>query len=214
MTDGYSTRSGTSCRSPDSWRTLRLTRPCRRCAFASSSREILLWRSLAFEDDEVLEQAGPVLVERPDLDRAAGAAAGGQKPMAVGDRARRHVLDPAGLRGGRSRDGERHHAAAIHIEHPADGTAKQQIALAVLEHRIPVHHLRERERAQRAAEHVGQHVHGGLAAQAPAVREVDALGRFDALERRHLHALLGRKAGRGRRGRAVGGKAPPTPAVR
>ena len=41
----------------------------------------------ALEDDEVLEQPRAVLVERSHLDRAAGAAAGRQEAVAVGDRA-------------------------------------------------------------------------------------------------------------------------------
>ena len=39
----------------------------------------------ALEDDEVLEQPRAVFVERPHLDRAAGAAAGRQEAVAVGD---------------------------------------------------------------------------------------------------------------------------------
>ena len=44
---------------------------------------------LAFEDDEVLEQARLVVLERLDLDGAARAPAGGEKAVAVGRRARR-----------------------------------------------------------------------------------------------------------------------------
>ena len=40
----------------------------------------------ALEDDEVLEQPRAVLVERPDLDRPAGASARRQEPVAVGRR--------------------------------------------------------------------------------------------------------------------------------
>ena len=66
----------------------RLTRPCRRCALASSSRAILSCRSLTLEDDEVLEQPRAIFVERPHLDGAAGAAARRQEAVAVGDGAR------------------------------------------------------------------------------------------------------------------------------
>ena len=44
------------------------------------------------DNDEVLEQPGLVFVERPDLDGAAGAAAGRQEAVPVGDRPRRDVL--------------------------------------------------------------------------------------------------------------------------
>ncbi len=44
------------------------------------------------EDDEVLGEPGLILVEAADLDRAAGAAARGQEPVAVGQRTRFDVL--------------------------------------------------------------------------------------------------------------------------
>ena len=52
----------------------------------------------ALEDDEVLGQPLAVVVEALDLDRAAGAAAGRQEAMAVGDRARADVLHQRALR--------------------------------------------------------------------------------------------------------------------
>ena len=58
----------------------------------------------ALEDDEVLEQARAVLVERAHLDRAAGPAAGREEPVAVGDRAGRDVLHLRALRARRPRD--------------------------------------------------------------------------------------------------------------
>ena len=51
------------------------------------------------EDDEVLGQPRLVLVEAADLDRSSGAAARGEEPVAVGQRARLDVLD---LRAGRA----------------------------------------------------------------------------------------------------------------
>ena len=137
----------------------------------------------AFEHDEVLEQPRLVLVEGAHLDGAARASARREKPVAVGDRAGRDVLHRAALGARRARDPERHDAAAVGEEQPADRTAEQQLAPAVVEHRVPVHQLREREAAQRAAQHRRQHVHRRLAALLPAEREVVALGRLDALER-------------------------------
>ena len=46
----------------------------------------------ALENDEVLEQPRAIFVERSHLDRAAGAAAGRQEAVAVGDRAGRDIL--------------------------------------------------------------------------------------------------------------------------
>ena len=81
---------------------------------------------------------------------AAGAPARRQEAMAVGHRAGRHVLDqrPRGVR--RAADRERHDAAAVEEQQPADRTAEQQLALAVVERRVPVHLLRERQVAQHA----------------------------------------------------------------
>ena len=50
----------------------------------------------AIEDDEVLEQPRLVVVERLDLDRAAGAAARRQEAMAVGVRRRSGCPAPSG----------------------------------------------------------------------------------------------------------------------
>ena len=61
----------------------------------------------AIEDDEVLEQPRLVVLERLDLDRAAGAAARRQEPMAVGVRTRADVLHRRSLRQLGSADDER-----------------------------------------------------------------------------------------------------------
>ena len=53
------------------------------------------------------------------------------------------------LRRSRAADDERHDAAAVQEEQPADRPAERQLALAVVEHRVPAHLLRER--AGRAA---------------------------------------------------------------
>src|SRR6185503_21240583 len=78
-----------------------------------------------------------------------------------------------------------------------------QLAAAIVERRVPVHQLRERDAAQCAAENVGQHVDRGLAALLATEREILALWRLHALERANLDALPGGKAGGGRRGRSV-----------
>ena len=168
----------------------------------------------ALEDDEVLEQPRAVLVERPHLDRAAGAAAGRQEPVAVGDGAGRHVLHLPGLRRRRARDRERHDAAAVDEEQPANRPPEQQLAAAVFERRVPVHQLRKRDAAQRAAEHGGQHVDRRLAALPPAERQVLAFRRLHALERADLDALLRGEPGGGRRRRPVRLEAGRTPAAR
>ena len=84
------------------------------------------------------------------LDRAAGAAAGRQEAVAVGHARRSRRPAPAApARARRAADRERHDAAAVEEQQPADRPAEQQLALAVVEHRVPVHLLRER--AGRAA---------------------------------------------------------------
>ena len=153
---------------------------------------------IALEDHEVLGQPLAVIVEALDLDRAPGASAGGQEPMAKRDRARTHFLDERALRQRRAIQRERHDTAAVQKEDPSDRPAKRQFALAVLERGIPPHGLRERELAQQTAEDVGQHVDGGLSAQLFLERQIGALRRLDALERGHLNALLlGKSLGRG-----------------
>ena len=61
----------------------------------------------------------------------------------------------------------------------------------------------KREVAQHATHHVGQHIDRRLAALLHAIGEVLAFGRLRAFERRHLHAVLLREAGRGWRRLAV-----------
>ena len=105
----------------------------------------------ALDDDEILEQPRPVLVEGAHLDRAPGAAARGQEAMAVGDGARRDVLHLTGLGGGGARDGERNDAAAVEEENPAHRTPEEQLAAAVFKGGIPPHQFREREAPKRPA---------------------------------------------------------------
>ena len=126
----------------------------------------------------MLGQPRAVVVEGPDLDRAAGASARRQEAMPVGDRAGRHVLHQRARSVRRAADGERHDAAAVEKQQPADRPSEQQLALAVVEHRVPVHLLGKRQVAQHAGEQLGQRVHGALAAHALALGEVGPLRRF------------------------------------
>ncbi len=206
MTAGYSTRSGTSCSS------CRVVQHAADAALQPLRFGVELPRDLvvtlaAFEDDEVFEQPRAILVERANLDGSSCAPARREEPVAVRHRAGRDVLDLSGLRARRPRNRERHDASAVGVENPADGTPEQQLALAVFEHGVPAHQLRERQRAQRPAERVGQDVDGRLPSKPLTKREVLALRSLHPFQRRHFDAVLRRKPGGGRRGRAIGGKA-------
>ena len=91
----------------------------------------------ALEDHEVLEQPRAVLVERPDLDGPPRASARRQEAVSIGDRARSDLLHLTRLRRRGPGDRERHDAAAIDEQNPADRPAEQQLAPAVLEHARP-----------------------------------------------------------------------------
>jgi hypothetical protein len=67
----------------------------------------------AREDDEVLGQLLPVLVERSHLDGAPRATARREEPVAIGDGSRRDVLDTWTGGVGLPRDGEGHDAPAV-----------------------------------------------------------------------------------------------------
>ena len=159
---------------------------------------------LAFDHHEILEELRAILVEAPHLDGPSGAAARRQEAMAVGDRARSHVLDDGALGGLEPADDKRHDAPAVQEQDPADGPAEQQLAAPVVELGVPVHLPGKREVAQHAREHVRQHVDRGFAPDAPAERQVDALGGLDALEALRVDAVLAREPGGGGRGLAVG----------
>ena len=94
-TDGYSTRSGTSCEQArlavDDAADAAL-QPLRLGVELAGDLVVPL---AALEDDEVLEQPRAVFVERAHLDGAPGAAAGRQEAVAVGDRAGRRRPAPA-----------------------------------------------------------------------------------------------------------------------
>ena len=167
-----------------------------------------------FEDDEVLEQPRAVFVERAHLDRAAGAAARRQKAVPVGDGAGADILHLRGLRGGRARNREGDDAAAVDEQDPPDRAPEEQLAATVVERRVPVHQLRKRQRAQRPAQHVRQHIGGSLAPLPLPIGEVFAFRRLDALERRDLDTLLRGETGGGGRRRAIGLESRPTPAGR
>ena len=127
------------------------------------------------EDDEVLLEARLVLVEAAHLDRSAGAAARGQESVAVGQRARLDLLHQRAGGVGRAADGEGHHPSAVEEQQPADRPAEHELASPVVERRVPLHLLGERQVAEHAAEHVGQGVDGALAALALQNDEVFAL---------------------------------------
>src|SRR5207247_10050936 len=96
--------------------------------------------------------------------RASGPAARRQKPVTVGDGAGRDLLHLRGLRRGGAHDRERNDTAAVDEQHPANGTAEQQLASSVVDGRIPPHQLRKRESAKSPAEDVGKDIDRGPAA--------------------------------------------------
>ncbi len=139
-TFGYSTRSGTSCSSdwPPAWREHASAAPPRFDIELAGDPFLPL---AALEHDEVLGEPLAVVVEPLDLDRAPGAAAGRQEAMAEGDRPRPDLLDERALRERRAIDRERHDAAAVEEQQPANRPAERQLALAVVERRVPAHQL-------------------------------------------------------------------------
>ena len=156
------------------------------------------------EQDEVLAEALLVVADAADLDRPARPPAHRQEAMPVGEGAGAHVLHQARLRAGAAADDEWHHPPAEQEQHPADRPAERELALAVVDPGVPPHLLRERQVAQRRAEHVGQDVHR----RAPALTLDD--GEVLALRRRHagqfgdLDAVLARETDGRRCRRAVG----------
>ena len=167
-TDGYSTRSGTSCRRRDWLAAAPLTRPPRRRACASSSRAIFGVALLALEQHEVLARAcaryssnDRTLMARParPLRR--------QEPVAVGDRARAHVLDDARSARppcGRSRTARRARRTGTESSGSDGRTAARRVPSSSIASQC-ICFGNDRSRSTRA-EHVGQHVDGGLAAHA------------------------------------------------
>src|SRR5690349_16794038 len=105
----------------------------------------------AIQDDEVFEQPRLVIVEGLHLDRATGTSARREEAMTIGVRPRADVLDEWTLRALGPADDEGDDASAIQKDQPADRPREDEIALAVLEVRVPPHLLREREIAQQPA---------------------------------------------------------------
>ena len=178
-------------------------RPPRRRASPSSSRRDAIVALGAIEHHEVLREALAVVVEVLDLHGAARPATGGQEAMAVGDAPALISWTRVVLRQRRPRDRERHDAAAVEIQDPANRAAERQLAVAVVQRRVPPHLLRERHAAQHTGEHLGQHIHRGAPTLVLAHADVFALRRLDALDLIVGHALLLREAGAGRRELAV-----------
>ena len=105
----------------------------------------------AIEDDEVLEQARLIVVERLDLDGATGAAAGRQEAMAVGVRPPNGCPAPsvpAPARSRRMTNGTTRPPYSRTSQRI--GRANDEIALAVFEIRVPPHLLRERQSREAA----------------------------------------------------------------
>ena len=100
------------------------------------------------EDNEVLEQPRPIVVERLHLDGAPRPAARRQKTMAVGVRSRADVLDERALRVLGTPDDERHHSAAVQENQPPDRPREHQLAFSVFQVRVPAHLLWKRQVAQ------------------------------------------------------------------
>src|SRR5688500_18516109 len=83
------------------------------------------------ENHEIFSQAILIVLERLDLDRAAGAATGRQEAMAVGLRSGADLLHIGPLRKLAAANHERHDAPPVHEDQPADRARKDEIALAV-----------------------------------------------------------------------------------
>ena len=115
----------------------------------------LLAAFFAVEDHEVLVQPRAIVVERLHFDRATSASAGREEPMAVGDRSTSDVLHERSRGQLGAADFVRHDPAAVQEQQPANRPAERQLALPVLEARIPVHLLREGEASQDSGQHVG-----------------------------------------------------------
>ena len=205
-TAGHSTRSGTSLEQPALPRrravhpatqsagvNIELARDaCRAALHVRARRSARARRAL-------------VLVERLHLHGAPGAATRGQETMPVGHRAGSDLLHERCLRNFGATDVVRHDAAAIEEQQPADRAAEAQLALAVIERRVPSHGLRKRQAAQEACHHVGQRVDGCASALTLPDRQISPFWRIDFLERCRLDAVLLRKANGGRRQLPVGG---------
>ena len=155
------------------------------------------------QNHEVLGQLRLVLVEAADLDRTSRAAARRQKPVPVGQRTGRHVLDLRSGRCCRSPDRERDDAAAVEEEQPANGAAEEQLPSPVVERRVPVHLLGECQIAKEAHENVGQRIDGAAPALMLLKGEVLALRRLRARQLLERHALLPGKSQGRRTGLAV-----------
>ena len=172
ITVGYSMRSGTSSSSVECSIAALPTRPPRLRAFASRPRAMRSWRSCRSRITKCSAEPRDVVLERAHLHRAPGPAAGRQEAMAVGHRGRHDFLHDRRLGQLGAPNRERHDASAVEIENPANRTPEQQIALAILQKRVPVHRLRKAERSQRRRQHVGQHVDRRLAALMLAISEI------------------------------------------
>jgi hypothetical protein len=158
----------------------------------------------SIEDDEVFEQPRLIVVERLDLDRATGSPACRQEAVAVGVGPGTNVLDCRPLRQLGSPDDERYHASAVQENEPSDWTRERQVALSVLEIRIPPHLLRKCHVAKQSPHQLREHVDRRFAALSNAIRQVATLGCLLPFQRLDFDAVLLRKSNRRRRGLPVG----------
>src|SRR5262245_42910749 len=108
----------------------------------------------AIQNDEVFEEPRLVIVKGLHLDGAPSPPARGEETMAVRVRPRADVLNEWTLRVLDAADHERDHPSAVQEDEPPNRSRKHQIALAVVEIRIPPHLLRKREVAKQSAHHV------------------------------------------------------------
>ena len=157
-------RSGTSSSSVECSIAALPTRPPRLRAFASRPRAMRSWRSCRSRITKCSPRRARVVVERAHLYCPPRPAARRQEAVTVGHRRRHDFLYRGRLGQLCPADGERDDAPAVEIENPADRPAEQQIALPVLEIRIPMHRLGKAERSQRRRQHVRQHVDRRFAA--------------------------------------------------
>src|SRR5262245_61454836 len=120
----------------------------------------------AIQDDEVLEQPRLVIVERLHLDGATSASARREEAMAVGVRAGADVLDQWTLRHLGPADDEGDDAPAVQKDQPPDRSREDEVALPVLEVRVPSHLLGKCQVTKQPAHDVGKDVDSSLAALA------------------------------------------------
>ena len=138
---------------------------------------------LGSEDHEVLLQALAKLVIEAHLHRPARPAAGQEAMSARGVAGLDDRASPRAGLGGVDR--ERHDLPVEQGHHPADRPPEGELALAVVEPRVPAHALGEGEAAQQHRDDAGQHV-ARVAAWYAFDMEGVLFRRFGGCSRRHF----------------------------